>query len=257
MIAEPMDTVEVSGCQSTPGIILPDEICLQVFSYLDLIELATSELTCRQWKRLVEDSSLWKAHYLKLSDNWRPKEEPNSWKILIKRSFFLERCMRTIGMDGNSFLKAAESALYVFFNLCAGPQFFYRLPVNDGVFDPSIFRKSGACFFITRAKDNKTIHFSASCSEGKHKYWGSCKVCYSEEQGGMMLTFCPYIKLNRNYSLALTRDGKVNDWSLYYYIKQIVQIKMAKQLGATFSNPALSDPAESTLGRSHAWSLGE
>jgi len=261
-----------------PHINLPDEICLSIFSFLDFFELIVAECTCRQWKYLASDSSLWKAQYLRHSDGWCPEEEPGSWKVLIKRTFFLERCMweyqkcqgdtkfpplfdhqkkrLNSKIDHFSYLKSAENTTYVFYNLCGGPHFFYQLPVSDGIFDPSIFRDSTSGYFIYRAPDTKTINFSASWSQDQHTWWGFCRVFYSEEQSGVTCTFQPYLRNKDNIPLPLTREGVIADPPLFQHVKWIIQTKIVEQLKTTSSSPALSCLQESTPGRSHAWSLG-
>jgi len=275
MDVEPM---KIENREFKPYINLPDEIYLSIFSFLDFFELIAAECTCHQWKCIAGDSSLWKAHYLKHSDGWCPEEKPDSWKVLIKRTFYLERCMweyqKCLGdkkfpthfdhqkkrleskINHFSYLKSAENTIYFFYNLCGGPQFFYQLPVSDRIFDPSIFQDSKSGHWIYRDRDTNTINFSASWTSGNQKFWGYCTVFYSDEQRGVTCTFYPYVRCRDDCPLPLTRDGIISDPPLFQHVRWIIQTKIAQQLGITVSSPSLSCPRESTPDRLHAWSLG-
>ncbi|KAK5727275.1 hypothetical protein LTR15_003169 [Elasticomyces elasticus] len=89
---------------------LPREICLQVFEYLDTPELGRAEQTCKSWKNICGEQSVWRTAYLR---NWgrrihtdpapilvggagvgRPNKPDQRWREMYKARVELERNWR-------------------------------------------------------------------------------------------------------------------------------------------------------------------
>jgi len=254
-----------------PALLLPNEITIFVFSFLDYFELMTVESTCKQWKQIASDSTLWKPHYLSLSDGWLPNDEPKSWKVLIKRTFYIEHCMwecrkskgdqvypspyerkrRRIESKLNHFayLKTAENALFVFYNLCGGPQFFHKIPLSDGIHDPSnysLLPENDKRNVITREPDSKSFRFESSVKEERSTKFGICVVTYSKKLKGVQCTFSRYVRGLPTKEWILTQNGMISNHRRYNSIKGLIQSKICEQLKPTASSPSSSCHEEST-----------
>ena len=77
--------------------LLPNEICLKIFSFLDVKSLCRSQRTCSKWRGFLENySSLWRAQYNLYKSfivNVIPRKRANcetNWKDELKKVYLID-----------------------------------------------------------------------------------------------------------------------------------------------------------------------
>ena len=80
--------------------VLPHEICLKIFSYLDVKSLCRSLQTCWKWNGFIEGcTSLWKSQYriyknLVPSVPFKRRNSDGQWKSELKKLYLIDKLMR-------------------------------------------------------------------------------------------------------------------------------------------------------------------
>lgn len=97
--------------------VIPDEICLKIFSYLDVKSLCRSLQTCWKWRGFIEGStSLWRAHYriykcLVPSMPYKRRNSDSHWKTELQKLYQIYKLMRRWSAGEFSFPKSEDEAL--------------------------------------------------------------------------------------------------------------------------------------------------
>ena len=79
--------------------VLPDEICVKIFSYLDVKSLCRSLQTCEKWRGFIDGcASLWRNQY-KIYKTFVPsmpkrRNSNNHWKSDLKKVYLMEQIIR-------------------------------------------------------------------------------------------------------------------------------------------------------------------
>jgi len=252
--------MQVDHATIPPALWLPVEVTYRVFSFLDYFNLTKAESVCKKWRFIANDPTLWKPIYLSMSDGWLPNDEPVSWKVLIKRTFYVERCMLAHKKKKDNrhlaYLKAPENAPFVFYDLCGGPQHFYQIPLRDGEHGPSLrcfMPKEAKRYVISREVDASSFRFEASQGNDHYKVFGMCIVEYSKEICGVICQFFRFtMKGYPCTTYVLTKHGVITKASLYRRVKRIIQSKLRDPIKSTASAAPSSYPVELTLDRLRA-----
>ena len=95
--------------------ILPDEICLKIFDFLDVKSLCRALQTCSSWRDLIENCSfLWKGHCKRYQSSLPGKKnvkkiKGTQWKAELKKVFLLHNIMKRWLAGEFSFAKSYEA----------------------------------------------------------------------------------------------------------------------------------------------------
>ena len=81
--------------------VLPDEICLKIFSYLDVKSLCRSLQTCWKWNGFIEGcASLWRAHYriykslVPSAPSCKRRNSDGHWKTELQKLYLIDKLMQ-------------------------------------------------------------------------------------------------------------------------------------------------------------------
>lgn len=78
--------------------VLPDEMSVKIFDYLDVNSLCRSLQTCSRWRDLIEGSScLWRRHCQCYQNSLPCKKNDNKgtqWKVELKKVFLIHKFMK-------------------------------------------------------------------------------------------------------------------------------------------------------------------
>lgn len=124
--------------------ILPEELILHVFSFLEIRDLGTCSLVSKQWKRIAEDNGLWKRKLLKeigfssvaISEGNNIKKQLGEIailsidKLIEKLNLFLNTiCLHQNG-EFNCHFPLLSGNSYIYIKLAFGLNVEPSLPIN-------------------------------------------------------------------------------------------------------------------------------
>ncbi len=249
----------------TPQTLInfPDELVIKFFSYLELDDLMNCSLACWKFERISHEPLLWKNLFFRLSDGWIPEEEPESWKVLIKKVFFFELCLwkyekaqrdcsfleksffaklfkrqKVITrLDHYKFLESPENEIYYFYSLCGDPARYYSIPESNGTDDPSPFTRNRSNVIIRKSPKVKLnyLRFYTDNEQKKNQRYGVGEVrfkpasAFSTRLNELVYSFRSRILGLYFEDHILIRNGMIENRTMYEKVIRLIDVAIDQQ----------------------------